>query len=186
MNAGENVLKRVGIFWICLLIAALGACASPATMPPGKGGAPGMAIVPVEKPGLFSKSSTDAAALNEGASYLGFPEKPADYAKARASFETLIKNYPKSKWRSLAETLIRLLDDLQSVQAVQARGQSEQEQLKNENERLKKEIQALNGRFQAERSALPALLQENEQLKKDIELLKKLEIQLDKREKMLR
>ena len=139
-----------------------------------------MAIVPVEKPGLFSKPSNDAAALNEGASYLGFPEKPADYAKARASFETLIKNYPKSKWRSLAETLIRLLDEIQSVQA---RGQSEQEQLKNENERLKKEIQALNGRFQAERSAL---LQENEQLKKDIELLKKLEVQLDKREKMLR
>jgi predicted nucleic acid-binding Zn-ribbon protein len=139
-----------------------------------------MAIVPVEKPGLFSKPSNDAAALNEGASYLGFPEKPADYAKARASFETLIKNYPKSKWRPLAETLIRLLDDIQSVKA---RGQSEQDQLKNENERLKKEIQALNGRFQAERSAL---LQENEQLKKDIELLKKLEVQLDKREKMLR
>jgi predicted nucleic acid-binding Zn-ribbon protein len=118
--------------------------------------------------------------LNEGASYLGFPEKPADYAKARVSFETLIKNYPKSKWRPLAETLIRLLDDIQSVKA---RGQSEQDQLKNENERLKKEIQALNGRFQAERSAL---LQENEQLKKDIELLKKLEVQLDKREKMLR
>ena len=137
----------------------------------------------MEKPGLFSKPSNDAAVLNEGASYLGFPEKPADYAKARASFETLIKNYPKSKWRPLAETFIRLLDDIQSVQA---RGQSEQEQLKNENERLKKEIQALNGRFQAERSALPALLQENEQLKKDIELLKKLEIQLDKREKMLR
>jgi hypothetical protein len=142
-------------------------------MPPGKGGGPGRAIVPVEKPGLFSKPSTDAAALNEGASYLGFPEKPADYAKARASFETLIKNYPKSKWRPLAETLILLLDDIQSVQA---RGQ-------NENERLKKEIQALNGRFQAERSTL---LQENEQLKKDIELLKKLEVQLDKREKMLR
>ncbi len=139
-----------------------------------------MAIVPVEKPGLFSKPSADAAVLNEGASYLGFPEKPADYAKAKASFETLIKNYPKSKWRSLAETLIRLLDDIQSVKA---RGQSEQDQLKNENERLKKEIQALNGRFQAERSAL---LQENEQLKKDIELLKKLEVQLDKREKMLR
>ena len=186
MNAGGNVLKRVRIFWICLLIAALGACASPATMPPGKGAGPGMAIVPMEKPGLFSRPSADAAALNEGASYLGLPEKPADYAKARASFETLIQNYPKSKWRPLAETLIRLLDDLQSVQAVQARGQSEQEQLKNENERLKKEIQALNGRFQAERSALPALLQENEQLKKDIELLKKLEVQLDKREKMLR
>lgn len=183
MNAGENVLKRVRIFWICLLIAALGACASPATLPPGKGVGSMMAIVPVEKPGLFSKPSADAAVLNEGASYLGFPEKPADYAKARASFETLIKNYPKSKWRPLAETLIRLLDEIQSVQA---RGQSEQEQLKNENERLKKEIQALNGRFQAERSALPALLQENEQLKKDIELLKKLEVQLDKREKMLR
>ena len=176
-------MKRVGIFWICLLIAALGACASPSTLPPGKGVGPSMAIVPVEKPSFFSKPSNDAALLNEGASYLGFPEKPADYAKAKASFETLIKNYPKSKWRPLAETLIRLLDD---IQAVQARGQSEQDQLKNENERLKKEIQALNGRFQAERSALPALLQENEQLKKDIELLKKLEVQLDKREKMLR
>jgi hypothetical protein len=183
MNAGENVLKRVRIFWICLLIAALGACASPSTMPPGKGDGPRMEIVSVEEPGLFSTPSTDADVFNEGVSYLSFPEKPADYAKARASFETLIKNYPKSKWRPLAETFIRLLDDIQSVQA---RGQSEQEQLKNENERLKKEIQALNGRFQAERSALPALLQENEQLKKDIELLKKLEIQLDKREKMLR
>ena len=180
MNAGENVLKRGRIFWICLLIAALGACASPATMPPGKGAGPRMPIVPVEKPALFSKPSTDAAMFNEGASCLGFPGKSADYAKARASFETLIKNYPTSKWRPLAETFIRLLDDIQSFQA---RGQSEQEQLKNANERLKKEIQVLNGRFQAERSAL---LQENEQLKKDIELLKKLEVQLDKREKMLR
>jgi hypothetical protein len=102
MNAGGNVLKRVRIFWICLLIAALGACASPSTMPSGKGAGQGMAIVPVEKPGFFSTPSADAAVLNEGASYLGFPEKPADYVKARASFETLIKNYPKSKWRPLA------------------------------------------------------------------------------------
>ena len=51
------------------------------------------------------------------------------------------------------------------------------------NEQLKKDIRLLNEKFQAE---LTACQQENEQLKKDLQLLKDLEMQLDKREKMLR
>jgi len=55
--------------------------------------------------------------------------------------------------------------------------------LRGENEQLKREIRLLDDKFQAE---MTKLRQENEQLKKDIQLLKNLEIQLDKREKMLR
>jgi len=178
LNREENVLRMVQLFGICLFIAMLGACASPSAMKPAQGAGPG--AVPMEKPSLFNRASADAVLLNEGISWLGAPERPADYEKARVSFENLVNRYPQSRWRFLAETFLRLLDELQSARTGL---QSEMDQMKSENEQLNREIQALNDRFRAEHALL---LQENEKLKQDMELLKKLEVQLDRREKMLR
>ncbi len=167
-------LRGVGRIWVCLFIAALAACAAPSAKGPVRGAGP------VDNPPLFSKASADGVLLNEGISWLGSSDVPADYAKARASFETLLSRYPTSRWRLLAETFIRLLDDLQSARSAT---QSDLERIKSENERLNREIQSLNDRFQAKHASL---LQENEKLRQDMELLKKLEVQLDRREKMLR
>jgi hypothetical protein len=167
------MLNRLSVFWIFLLLSMLGACASPSSLAPVRETGPGLSVVPTEKPPLFGKPSADVLLLNEGFSCLGVPEKEADYNKARISFEALITNHPGSKWRPLAETLIRLINDIQSVQV----------RSKSEKDQLKRDIQALNVRLQTERAIL---VQENEKLRKDIELLKKLEVQLDRREKMRR
>ncbi len=88
----------------------------------------------------------------------------------------MLNTYPKSKWRGLAETFIRLIDtDVQLIEKAKednARLLKENEQVKKDNRRLLEET--------------AKLIQENEQLKKDIQLLKNLEVQLEKREKMLR
>lgn len=173
----------VRLFVVSFLVLLFGACASSSTMAPGKESAQGIAVVPVEKAGLFGKPPADAMMFNEGVSWLGLSDKPADYAKAKETFAILTQNYPQSKWRPLAETFVHLID---AIQSLQAKGLSEQglaNKLKQDNERLKKDLQALSSKFQADRDSL---LQKNEQLKKDMELLKKLEVQLDKREKMLR
>lgn len=136
------------------------------------------------------KLSADTMVMREGMSWLSQTDKPADYGKAREIFQALTRNYPDSAWRPTAVILIRLIDTLQSsrdeMQSVLAKSRADQalaEKLKEENAQLRKEIGSLGSRCQAERAGL---LQENEQLKKDMELLKKLEIQLDRREKMLR
>lgn len=165
-----------------LLIFLVGACAS-APAAPDKGTGSVIAVVPAEKTGLFTNPPADAVMLNEGVSWLGQGDKPADYAKAREIFTALTKDYSKSRWRPLAETFIRLIDAIQSLQVKSLSVQDLAGKLQQDNERLKKDIQVFSNRFQAERANL---IQENEKLKKDMELLKKLEVQLDKREKMLR
>jgi hypothetical protein len=178
------------LFFVSIFVLLSGACATSPAVAPGSGTGQGIVVVPVEKAGLFRKPLVDAMMINEGVSWLGLSDKPADYAKARETFAVLTKNYPESKWRPLAETFIRLIDIIESLQAKNLSAQELTEklqqdngQLKQDHERLKKDLQALSSKFEAERAGL---LQENEQLKKDMELLKQLEVQLDKREKMLR
>lgn len=178
------------LFSMALLVIMFGACASSSTVAPGKRTAGGFEVIPVEKASLFSKPPADAMLLNEGASWLGLSDKSVDYVKARETFVRLMNNYPKSKWRPLAEAFIHLIDTIQSAlvqnQTEQAKNQSERElaeKLQRDKEQLRKDLQLLNSKCQADRTGL---LQENEQLKRDMELLKKLEVQLDRREKMLR
>jgi hypothetical protein len=72
--------------------------------------------------------------------------------------------------------MILLIDKIQSSEekfrADKARLLRENDQLKKDNKRMLEET--------------VKFVQENEQLKKDIQLLKSLEVQLEKREKMLR
>jgi hypothetical protein len=182
--------RLVRLFGMGLLVLIFGACASSSTVAPGNRTGPGLVVVPVEKASLFSKPPADALLLNEGVSWLGLSGKSADYAKARGTFALLLNNYPKSKWRPLAETFIHLIDAIQSTleqnRNEQAKNQSERdlaEKLQQDKEQLKKDLQILISKCQSDRAGL---MQENEQLKRDMELLKKLEVQLDRREKMLR
>jgi uncharacterized protein (DUF3084 family) len=125
---------------------------------------------------LNTKPPSDLDIVHKGIAYLGNHEKKADYAKAREAFVEVLATYPDSKWRKLSEAVIRLIDSLQSSEekfhAEKARLQRENDQLRKENRRMLDE--------------LAKLIQESEQLKIDIQSLKSLEIQLEKREKMLR
>ena len=144
---------------------------------------PEFVVVPVEKASLFSAPPADSLLLNEGVSWLGLSDKSADYVKAKEKFALLMKDYPKSKWRPLAETFIHLIDTIQSALAKNQSERDVVEKLQQDKEQLKKDLLTLSSKCQADRTSL---IQENEQLKKDLELLKKLEVQLDRREKMLR
>lgn len=155
-------------YFVLLLFAFLAACASVSPSP---------TVSPkiVEKD-LFVRSSSDVDIFNKGLSYLGNHEKGADYAKAREAFNELLITYPGSKWRTSSETMIRLID---TVQSSEEKSRADKVRLLKENEQLKKD----NKRLLEE---TVKLVQESEQLKKDLQLLKSLEVQLEKREKMLR
>ena len=148
-------------------------------MPPPGG------VSPLNKQTVFKKAPSDTDLVQEGFTYLGSTGQSGDFVKARESFKNLLKMYPESKWRRFSETLIVLIDNVQSCREKELLADKVQEErlrLEQENERLKREIRELD-KLQTEAGRLQ---QENDQLKKDIQLLKELEVQLDKREKMLR
>ena len=127
--------------------------------------------------------------LSEGIALLSRPDRP-DPTKARSVFASLLQHQPKSRWRSAAETFIRLIDEAEvswemnrQEHLLLEKAQSEQNRLLKENDHLRKTIRDLTERLQVETAAL---IQENEQLKKDLQRLKLLEIELQKRERMLR
>ena len=168
-------------YLVCVLFSLLVACASLPTPPANPS--------PDFEKGWFKRSPSDTDIFSKGMSYLGNHEKEADYLKAREAFEELLKKYPRSKWRGLSEILIHLVDgmekyndDLQLIESTK----EENAKLLKENEQIKKD----NKQMLEEKAKL---VQENDQLKKDIEqlkkdiqLLKSLEVELEKREKMLR
>lgn len=127
--------------------------------------------------------------LSEGIALLSRPDRP-DPTKARSVFASLLQRHPKSRWRSAAETFIRLIDEAEVSREMNRQehllleeAQTEQNRLLQENDQLRKTIRDLTERLPVETAAL---IQENEQLKKDLQRLKLLEIELQKRERMLR
>ncbi len=176
----STIWKKHLKYLILIFLVVLGGCSSLPSPP----GTPPRAN---DNGWWFNRSSADEVIFYQGISYLeDNKEKAADYVKAREQFNELLKTYPKSKWRGLSETFIRLIDteqlyeekcraDLQLIENVKG----DNAKLIKENEEAKKDNRRL-----LEESA--KLIQENEQLKKDIELLKSLEVELEKREKMLR
>jgi hypothetical protein len=125
----------------------------------------------------------------EGSALLNPPGGP-DPVKARAVFAALIQRYPQSRWRPAAESFIRLIDESKASREAGREDQLRQEKLRaersaalQENESLKKTVRELKERLQTETAAL---IQENEKLKTDLQRLRDLEIELEKRERMLR
>jgi len=168
------------IFMICL-----GACATTKN-------------APVDPPGsLAARFQSDTALFQEGYAQLSGEERPVDYGRAREAFGLLINKYPKSKWRSYAKNFLILMDETQT-----AREQKEKEKqacikIKALWESTQKECRTDQLKAQGERSRLLKeneqlrqdnlqLRHENEQLKQNIEQLKRLEIELQRRDKIFR
>jgi hypothetical protein len=166
-------LKNYRKYFVCLLFVLLAACAF--LQPP-----------PGSSPTLDEKIPLDKDIFNQGLLYLGGQGQAVDHAKARANFDELLKAYPNSEWRNLSEILIGLIDDIGSCKEKNNaeillidKLNGEKARLLRENEQLKKDHRRL-----LEETVKSTL--ENEQLKRDIGRLKSLEVQLEKRGKMLR
>lgn len=113
----------------------------------------------------------------------------SDLDNAQSSLEFLIKNYPGSKWYDGAQGTLSLLHERKNLYRRLADEKARVGKLEYENnctirekDKIHEELRGLNEKYQAE---LFALQQENEQLKKDLQLLKDLELQLNKRGKQL-
>lgn len=139
---------------------------------------------------IFSLLPSDTDIINAALSCLSTPGKEPDYDAARAKLQKLTDEYPHSKWFDSAQALLLTIDDLLDLQSTVINKQQELDKANAEKSKLLKEKDALRrdynnleDRYQTETAKLQ---QENEQLKRDISLLKRLEIQLDKREKMLK
>jgi len=174
----RKTLNRYLRYLACLIIVMAGACSSlpsPPSTPPK-----------TNDKSWFSRGPSDVDFFYQGIAYLGEKDKTAEYDKAKAAFNEVLKKYPKSKWRGLSETFIRLIETEQlfeeqcrtDVQVIESL-KEDKVKLAKDNEQLRKD----NRRLLEETAKL---VQESEQLKKDIQLLKSLEVQLEKREKMLR
>ena len=160
---------------LILLVLMIGGCASA----PKKNSA-----------GAKERTPSDTVLFREGYAWLGTSGQPADYVKARDAFDRLIRLYPQSKWRSYAETYRNLLDELKSTSdkalsdSLEKRNvQAEIEELKAALNQSRKAYRLLQDKMQADTARLQ---QENEQLKNDLQRLKRLEIELQRRERSAR
>jgi hypothetical protein len=177
-------MERVRLLFIFLLLVMASACATP--MSPVA--APGQRTITEE---FFARQQpADEALFFQGLTSISEALQKNDYSAVKHPLSTLINNHPKSKWRDSADMLLRLIGELElchyrlrAEEAARDKNLTDKTKTLQENEQLKRDIRLLNEKFQAE---LTVLQQENEQLKKDLQLLKDLEMQLDKREKMLR
>jgi hypothetical protein len=174
--------RLTGKTWpLFLLILMIGACASAPKMDRPQ--------QPVSAAPLI-QSQSDTALFQQSITLLGAPGKPADYDKARASFDQLIRLFPKSKWRPYADSYLKLLDELKAnsdkamADRLAARkAKTETDDLRLSLDQSKKAHRLLQEKMQTD---MARVQQENEQLKNDIQRLKQLEVDLQRRERSLK
>ena len=182
------------LFILFLLVVLTSACAK--SLPPvvDQAKPPQLTVhEPLIREPLFGKplkKDKDEELFIKGLHQLADPANENEYVLAGHTLETLLNSYPDSKWRDAARAALRLIGEMDSyhekLRAEQNMAQkllADKTKTIQENELLKKELRLLNEKYQSE---VAALQQENDQLKRDLQLLKNLELQLDKREKMLR
>ncbi|MEE9913860.1 MAG: hypothetical protein K4571_19290 [Deltaproteobacteria bacterium] len=137
--------------------------------------------------GIFHRELSDQDLFDAALSDLSNDKKEPNYSEARVRLENLVAQFPGSKWVAAARALMTSLDRISALQLQLKRerqnAQGENVKLLKENESLRDNVRQVEDKYSTE---IIRLQQENEQLKKDIQQLKKLEIQLEKREKMLR
>jgi hypothetical protein len=167
-----------------LLLAGCAAAVPTAEKRDGDAMTPAPAMEAVEPPSLLE----DRSLFYEGTSLLSRSGQP-DPVSARKSFVSFLQRYPKSRLQAAAEGFIRLIDEGETLREagrqerlLKEKVQAERSRLLQENDQLKKRLRELAEKLQAE----TALAQENEQLRKDLQRLRALEIELEKRDRMLR
>lgn len=168
----------------CLGVCLIVACSPALSKSPvsGREGAPATVSAITDK--LFPTPDEDL--FCEGIAHLGVSGKAADYDRAKAAFAAIVQFYPKSKWTDPARTCLAFIEERRILIEKSARDQGLIDTLRQEKEealRNKESSRLANEKLQAEAGRL---LQENEQLKKDIQLLKELEVELEKRDRMLK
>ncbi len=179
---------RTAVFRI-LMALLLAGCAASVPMVEKKDIAAPPSVPPVAEKRPAPRILEDQDIFSRGLSVLARTDGP-NQAEARSVFVSLLERYPQSQWRPAAETLIRLIDEGQAIREARRQDRAlidqtltEKEWLLQENDRLKKTVRELMDKLQTEKASLS---QENEQLRKDLKRLKDLEIELEKRERMLR
>jgi hypothetical protein len=188
--------------WIALYfwIALLSACVTPLPPVANQSGPP-QTVTPAMVRADEAKSGTalsipipatnkDAELFLQALHQVAGPFNQEASSAARQKLETLLSDSPQGQWSEAARVTLRLIGELDTYRQ---RLSSEQDMVQKlatdrkrtlqEYEQVKKELRLLNEKYQTE---LAELQQENEQLKKDLQLLKNLEMQLDRREKLLR
>jgi uncharacterized lipoprotein YmbA len=183
-------MKRLqtAVFRILLALLLAGCAASVPTVEK-KDTAALPSVPPVTEKQPAPRILEDQDIFSRGLSLLARTDGP-NQAEARLVFVSLLERYPQSRWRPAAETLVRLIDEGQAMREARRQDRAlidqtltEKEWLLQENDRLKKTVRELTDKLQAE---MAGLSQENEQLRKDLKRLKDLDIELEKRERMLR
>ena len=181
-------MKRGIFFWVLALFLTAGCATAPTIIEKQEAAAP--VVKSAEEgsaaaPRLFEERDL----LLEGVALLNLTERPAP-EKARSIFLSLSQRYPQSRWRLVAEAFIRLIDEKNaSLEASRMdhllvdKTRAERLKALQENDQLKKAVREVTEKLQSE---MAVLAQENEQLRRDIQRLKALEIELQKRERMLR
>jgi hypothetical protein len=184
-------MKQTIFFWVLAVFFIAGCAAAPTVIEKQDVAAPAVKAeeeapaAPQKPPRLFA----DRELLLDGVKLLNLPDR-LEPANARSVFISLIQLYPQSRWRPAAEAFILLIDERDAFREASRQDRLLTERVKaekakglQENEVLRKAVRELTERFQKETTALA---QDNEQLKQDIQRLKALEIELEKRERMLR
>jgi hypothetical protein len=183
MNRLQKTLVRmVALFF-------LAGCAAPAPIVEQKIVVAEPPAPPVEQRLTPPRPTEDRDLFAEGLALLNQPDRP-DPAKARDVFTSLLRRYPQSRWRLAAESFIRLIDETEASREagrpdklLLEKLQAERPAMLRENESLQKTVRELTDKLHTETTSLA---QENEKLKSDLRRLKDLEIELEKRERMLR
>jgi hypothetical protein len=136
---------------------------------------------PTKTPGKFftEESPVNTDLIRTALSRLNNTSGVQDYSAAKTDLELFVKKYPENKWTGCAQNLIQTIDGILILNNNVKLEKQSKEKIHAEKIKLYKENEAL--RAEAAKYHL-----ENEQLRSDIALLKQLEIQLDKRGKMLK
>jgi ABC-type phosphate transport system auxiliary subunit len=183
--------RAIATILAMLILAGCAATPPPVVPPPGEVAPAPVQPVPPAPPARVElpPSRPDLALFDEGVALLKSAERSGTVS-AREVFSLLLKNHPQSRWRPAAEAYLYLIDTGDVLREASRKGQimtenllAERGRLLQENEQLKKNVRELTERQQAEAGSLA---QENERLRLDLQRLKALEIELEKRERMLR
>ncbi len=135
----------------------------------------------------FQKSPTDQELFEEALSSLSNEDNEPNYNEAKSRLENLLQQYPESRYKTSAAALVATLS---KIGALEAKLRQEKQKAHADHAKLSREIEGLKDNCKQGEEKYTAevtrLQQENDQLKNDIQQLKRLEVQLEKREKSLR